>query len=74
LLGRHQCPALGVAAHLEQHVEHVPGGGPQRGHGQDGEEDLVTWAQQAPGVPVPATRVEELAAAAVRGPAGFQME
>lgn len=36
--------------------------------------DLVTWAQQAPGVPVPATRVGELAAAAVRGPAGFQMQ
>lgn len=35
--------------------------------------DFVTWAQQAPGVPVPADRVRELAAAAVRGPAGFQL-
>ncbi|MCS7477609.1 NADPH-dependent F420 reductase [Umezawaea endophytica] len=35
--------------------------------------DLVAWVQAAPGVPVPASRVEELAAAAVRGPAGFRM-
>jgi predicted dinucleotide-binding enzyme len=35
--------------------------------------DLVAWIQGAPGVPVPAARVEELAAATVRGPAGFQM-
>ncbi|GHH30850.1 NADPH-dependent F420 reductase [Lentzea cavernae] len=34
--------------------------------------DLVAWVQAAPGVPVPAARVTELAAAAVRGPAGFQ--
>ncbi len=33
--------------------------------------EFVTWIQQAPGVPVPAARIEELAAAAVRGPAGF---
>lgn len=36
-------------------------------------QDLVAWVQQAPGVPAPATRVKELAAAAVRGPAGFQL-
>jgi predicted dinucleotide-binding enzyme len=35
--------------------------------------DLVAWIQAAPGVPVSAARVEELAAATVRGPAGFQM-
>ena len=35
--------------------------------------ELVAWVQAAPGVPVPATRVEELAAAAVRGPAGFRL-
>lgn len=35
--------------------------------------DFVTWVQQAPGVPVPAARIKELAAAAVRGPAGFRM-
>ncbi len=35
--------------------------------------DLVAWIQGAPGVPVSAARVEELAAATVRGPAGFQM-
>ncbi|MER5218590.1 NAD(P)-binding domain-containing protein [Streptomyces sp. NPDC002838] len=35
--------------------------------------DLAAWAQQAPGVPVSAAGVRELAAAAVRGPAGFQM-
>lgn len=35
--------------------------------------DLVAWIQGAPGVPVSAARVEDLAAAAVRGPAGFQM-
>lgn len=35
--------------------------------------EFVAWVQAAPGVPVPAARVEELAAAAVRGPAGFQM-
>ncbi|MFD4640254.1 NADPH-dependent F420 reductase [Lentzea sp. NPDC058436] len=34
--------------------------------------ELVGWVQGAPGVPVPAARVTELAAAAVRGPAGFQ--
>ncbi|MEU9556483.1 hypothetical protein [Streptomyces fumanus] len=33
---------------------------------------FVTWVQQAPGVPAPAARIEELAAAAVRGPAGFR--
>ncbi|MER5549397.1 NADPH-dependent F420 reductase [Streptomyces sp. NPDC002589] len=36
-------------------------------------EDVVAWAQQAPGVPVPAAQVKELATAAVRGPAGFRM-
>ena len=35
--------------------------------------ELVAWVQAAPGVPVPATRVKELAAAAVRGPAGFRL-
>ncbi|MEU0227110.1 NAD(P)-binding domain-containing protein [Streptomyces sp. NPDC006284] len=35
--------------------------------------EFVAWVQQAPGVPVPAARVNELAAAAVRGPAGFRM-
>ncbi|MER7673224.1 NAD(P)-binding domain-containing protein [Kitasatospora sp. NPDC096128] len=35
--------------------------------------DVVAWAQAASGVPVPAARVKELAAAAVRGPAGFRM-
>ncbi|WP_035850033.1 hypothetical protein [Kitasatospora azatica] len=35
--------------------------------------DIVAWAQQAPGVPVPGARVKELATAAVRGPAGFRM-
>ncbi|MFE5119267.1 NADPH-dependent F420 reductase [Streptomyces sp. NPDC056669] len=35
--------------------------------------DLVAWVQQAPGVPVSAARVRELAATAVRGPAGFRM-
>ncbi len=36
--------------------------------------EFVTWVQQASGVPVPVARVEELAAAAVRGPAGFRMQ
>ncbi|MGA5122078.1 NADPH-dependent F420 reductase [Streptomyces pseudogriseolus] len=36
--------------------------------------EWVAWVQQASGVPVPVARVEELAAAAVRGPAGFRME
>jgi predicted dinucleotide-binding enzyme len=35
--------------------------------------ELVAWVQAGPGVPVPAARVRELAAAAVRGPAGFQL-
>ncbi|WP_308401884.1 NADPH-dependent F420 reductase [Streptomyces shenzhenensis] len=35
--------------------------------------EFVAWAQQAAGVPVSAGRIEELAAAAVRGPAGFRM-
>jgi predicted dinucleotide-binding enzyme len=35
--------------------------------------ELVAWAQAAPGIPVPAARVKDLAAAAARGPAGFQM-
>lgn len=35
--------------------------------------DFVTWVQQAPGMPVSAARVSELAATAVRGPAGFQL-
>ena len=35
--------------------------------------ELVAWVQAAPGVPVSAARVRELAAAAVRGTAGFQM-
>ncbi|MEV5411371.1 NAD(P)-binding domain-containing protein [Thermopolyspora sp. NPDC052614] len=35
--------------------------------------ELVAWVQAAPGVPVSAARVKELAAAAVRGPAGFRM-
>ncbi|WP_307061977.1 NADPH-dependent F420 reductase [Streptomyces sp. B3I8] len=36
--------------------------------------ELVAWVQQAPGVPLPAARVEELAAATERGPAGFRMD
>ncbi|WP_447034885.1 NADPH-dependent F420 reductase [Streptomyces sp. DSM 118878] len=36
--------------------------------------EFVAWVQQAPGVPVSAARVGELAAAAVRGPAGFRMD
>ncbi|MFF3373888.1 NADPH-dependent F420 reductase [Streptomyces sp. NPDC002680] len=36
--------------------------------------DFVAWIKDAPGVPVPAARVKGLAAAAVRGPAGFQMK
>jgi predicted dinucleotide-binding enzyme len=36
--------------------------------------ELVAWVQQAPGTPVSAARVEELAAATVRGPAGFRMD
>lgn len=35
--------------------------------------EFVAWAQQASGIPVPAARIEELAAAAVRGRAGFQL-
>ncbi|MFD2415728.1 NADPH-dependent F420 reductase [Amycolatopsis pigmentata] len=35
--------------------------------------ELVAWVQAAPGVPVSAARVKELAAATVRGPAGFRM-
>jgi predicted dinucleotide-binding enzyme len=35
--------------------------------------DLVAWVQGAPGVSVSAAQVRDLAAAAVRGPAGFQM-
>jgi 8-hydroxy-5-deazaflavin:NADPH oxidoreductase len=35
--------------------------------------EFVAWVQGAPGVPVPAARVRELAAAAVRGPAGFRL-
>lgn len=35
--------------------------------------ELVAWAQTAPGVPVSAAQVKDLAAAAVRGPAGFRM-
>ncbi|GAA2348278.1 NAD(P)-binding domain-containing protein [Streptomyces kunmingensis] len=35
--------------------------------------EFVAWVQQAPGVPVPVARIKELAAAAVRGPAGFRM-
>ncbi|MEU3183804.1 NAD(P)-binding domain-containing protein [Streptomyces sp. NPDC006923] len=35
--------------------------------------DFVTWVQQAPGVPTSAALVRELGAAAVRGPAGFQL-
>jgi predicted dinucleotide-binding enzyme len=35
--------------------------------------DFVTWVQGAPGVPLSAERVKNLAATAVRGPAGFQM-
>ncbi|MBZ6091474.1 NAD(P)-binding domain-containing protein [Streptomyces olivaceus] len=35
--------------------------------------EYVAWVQQAPGVPVPAARIAELSAAAVRGPAGFRM-
>lgn len=36
--------------------------------------ELVAWVQNASGVPVPAARVTELAAAAVRGPAGFRFQ
>ncbi|MEU8706491.1 NAD(P)-binding domain-containing protein [Streptomyces sp. NPDC048565] len=35
--------------------------------------EFVSWVQQATAVPVTAARVKELAAAAVRGPAGFRM-
>nr|WP_263657548.1 NAD(P)-binding domain-containing protein [Nonomuraea gerenzanensis] len=35
--------------------------------------ELVAWVQAAPGVPVSAARVKELAAVTVRGPAGFEM-
>ncbi|MFD5831811.1 NADPH-dependent F420 reductase [Lentzea sp. NPDC060358] len=34
--------------------------------------EWVEWVQAAPGVPLSAARVEELAAATVRGPAGFR--
>ncbi|WP_439658472.1 NADPH-dependent F420 reductase [Lentzea sp. HUAS TT2] len=34
--------------------------------------ELVAWVQNAPGVPVSAAQVTELAEAAVRGPAGFR--
>ncbi|KAA0941953.1 NADPH-dependent F420 reductase [Streptomyces apricus] len=34
--------------------------------------DFVAWVQQAPGTPVSAARIAELAATAVRGPAGFR--
>ena len=34
--------------------------------------EFVAWAQAAPGIPVSATRIRELAATAVRGPAGFR--
>jgi predicted dinucleotide-binding enzyme len=36
--------------------------------------ELVAWVQQAPGTPVSAAHVEALAAATVRGPAGFRMD
>lgn len=36
-------------------------------------QEFVAYAQQANAVPVPAARVRELAAATVRGPAGFQL-
>ncbi|MEE4588244.1 MULTISPECIES: NADPH-dependent F420 reductase [Streptomyces violaceusniger group] len=36
-------------------------------------QEFVAYAQQADAVPVPAARVKELAAATVRGPAGFQL-
>ncbi|MBV1949388.1 NADPH-dependent F420 reductase [Streptomyces sp. BV129] len=35
--------------------------------------DVVAWFQNAPGVPIPAARITELAAATVRGPAGFRL-
>ncbi|ASO20477.1 hypothetical protein FHR81_004588 [Actinoalloteichus hoggarensis] len=35
--------------------------------------EFVAWVQQSPGVPASAARVRELAAATVRGPAGFQL-
>ncbi|MGN2638662.1 NADPH-dependent F420 reductase [Nocardia takedensis] len=35
--------------------------------------ETVAWIQAAPGAPVPATRVAELAATTERGPAGFRM-
>jgi predicted dinucleotide-binding enzyme len=35
--------------------------------------DLVAWFQNAAGVPISAARIAELAAAAVRGPAGFRL-
>ncbi|MET0495040.1 MAG: NAD(P)-binding domain-containing protein [Actinoplanes sp.] len=34
--------------------------------------DFVAWAQASPGVPASAARIKELAATAVRGPAGFR--
>jgi predicted dinucleotide-binding enzyme len=34
--------------------------------------DFVAWVQQAPGTPVGAARIRELAATTVRGPAGFR--
>lgn len=48
------------------YVDHPPTGLPTP--------ELVAWIQQAPGTPAPATRIKELAAAAVRGPAGFRMD
>ncbi|PPS90858.1 hypothetical protein BZZ08_00455 [Streptomyces sp. MH60] len=36
-------------------------------------DEFVVWVQQAVGVPAPAARIRDLAAAAVRGPAGFRM-
>ncbi|MGD6741549.1 NADPH-dependent F420 reductase [Streptomyces sp. BH106] len=34
--------------------------------------DVVAWFQNAPGVPIPAARITELAATTTRGPAGFR--
>ena len=35
--------------------------------------ELVAWVQASPGIPAPASRVKELAAATVRGPAGLRI-
>jgi len=36
-------------------------------------DELMAWVAQAPGIPVSASRIEELLSTAVRGPAGFRL-